>query len=89
MIDNRTPIFDLPLPNPQNLLTEDVTRISSSISAIDTAIHNQSTALAALSAHVSTQLAQSAVDNAKAIADANDSTVATLSKIRTLALAGL
>ena len=89
MIDDRTPNFNLPLPNPQNLLTDDVTRIRDSISAVDDALHTQSTAITAISVDVSAQLAQSVIDNAQSIADANAATAATLSKIRTLALAGL
>lgn len=78
MIDDRTPNFNLPLPNPQNLLTEDVTRISSSISAIDTALNTQSE-----------QLSQSIINNDQAIVDAAQQTALELKKIRILALAGL
>lgn len=78
MIDDRTPNFNLPLPNPQNLLTEDVTRISSSISAIDTALNTQSE-----------QLSQSITNNNQAIVDAAQQTALELKKIRILALAGL
>lgn len=78
MIDDRTPNFNLPLPNPQNLLTEDVTRISSSISAIDTALNTQSE-----------QLSQSITNNDQAIVDAAQQTAIELNKIKIFALAGL
>lgn len=78
MIDDRTPNFNLPLPNPQNLLTEDVTRISSSISAIDTALNTQSE-----------QLSQSITNNNQAIVDAAQQTAIELNKIKIFALAGL
>lgn len=78
MIDDRTPNFNLPLPNPQNLLTEDVTRISSSISAIDTALNTQSE-----------QLSQSITNNNQTIVDAAQQTAIELNKIKIFALAGL
>ena len=78
MIDDRTTNFNLPLPNPQNLLTDDVTRISAGIIAIDSALNTQSA-----------QLSQSVTNNNQAIEDIAQQMALELNKIRILALAGL
>ncbi|MGP5360525.1 hypothetical protein ACTXL1_06930 [Psychrobacter celer] len=89
MIDDRTPNFNLPLPNSQNLLTDDVARISAGITAIDAELHAQTVAASDLSNAVSNQLEQAATDTAEAIGNANQQTTDALNKIKILALAGL
>ena len=44
-IDDRTPNLNLPLPNSQNLLSEDVERLRSALSAVDTAVAGKQAAL--------------------------------------------
>ncbi|NCC85404.1 MAG: hypothetical protein EOM03_14930 [Clostridia bacterium] len=41
MIDDRTPYLDLPLPHPDNLLTDDVLRLREALVAVDTGFGQQ------------------------------------------------
>ena len=43
MIDNRTPHLNLPLPHPDNVLEDDVTRLRGALTQIDTALNNAAT----------------------------------------------
>lgn len=92
MIDNRTPNLDLPLPNPQNLLLDDVTRISDSITAIDVAVANNANAIATTNHDVAveTRNRTTEINNLNSTYDQRHQNLTKdLNAIRILALAGL
>lgn len=66
MIDDRTPYLDLPLPHPDNLLSEDVLRLRQAVVSLDTGFQEQAALVAeSLRTHtalVSASLTQ--IDNA-------------------------
>ncbi len=46
MIDDRTPYLDLPLPHPDNLLSEDVLRLRQAVVSLDTGFQEQAALVA-------------------------------------------
>lgn len=71
MIDNRTPNFNLPLPNPQNLLTDDVARISDGFTAIDSQLQQQGNAITQANTENSNAITQVRTDLGNDITQAN------------------
>ena len=57
MIDERTPNFDLPLPHPENLLTEDVARLRQALSGIDGELASVGAQLAGVAQSLSSAVA--------------------------------
>ena len=47
MIDDRTPYLDLPLPHPDNLLSEDVGRLRQAVITLDAGFQEQAATVAA------------------------------------------
>ena len=82
VIDDRTPVLDLPLPSRENDLADDVARIRDSFSGVDTAIGKQRQDISSLAsgllgalgqasaAHGAANAAQGAADAAQGAADA-------------------
>ncbi|WP_072281634.1 hypothetical protein [Rappaport israeli] len=82
MIDERTPHNNLPLPNQQNLLSEDVERIRTAIGGIDEALHSAQQTL-------TDALTEAAQEREQALETFSDTIAKKQRKTYILALAGL
>lgn len=82
MIDEKTLNLSLPLPNAENLLSEDVARLRQALTLIDAT-------LAQINSNTDQTLRQAREDIAETLTQQTENNARELKKIRILALAGM
>ena len=86
MIDDRTPYLDLPLPHPDNLLSEDVGRLRQAVITLDAGFQEQAATVAAALEQaqnsVNTELTETLSSIQTALSDQQSYVTGQLRKIR-------
>ena len=86
MIDDRTPYLDLPLPHPDNLLSEDVGRLRQAVTTLDAGFQEQAATVAAsleqAQNSVNTELTETLSSIQTALSDQQSYVTGQLRKIR-------
>ena len=93
MIDDRTPYLDLPLPHPNNLLSEDVGRLRQAVITLDAGFQEQAsqvqTALQRMTEDVGADLAETQRVVRDALSIQQDTVTRQLRRVRMNQLLGL
>ena len=93
MIDDRTPYLDLPLPHPDNLLSEDVGRLRQAVVSLDTGFQEQASQVQTAMQHMSEEVVADLAETQRVVQDAlsiqQDTVTRQLRRVRMNQLLGL
>ena len=93
MIDDRTPYLDLPLPHPNNLLSEDVGRLRQAVITLDAGFQEQASQVQTALQHMSEEVGADLAETQRVVQDAlsiqQDTVTRQLRRVRMNQLLGL
>ena len=93
MIDDRTPYLDLPLPHPNNLLSEDVGRLRQAVITLDAGFQEQASQVQTALQHMTEDVGADLAETQRVVRDAlsiqQDTVTRQLRRVRMNQLLGL
>ena len=93
MIDDRTPYLDLPLPHPDNLLSEDVGRLRQAVITLDAGFQEQASQVQTALQHMTEDVGADLAETQRVVQDAlsiqQDTVTRQLRRVRMNQLLGL
>ena len=93
MIDDRTPYLDLPLPHPNNLLSEDASRLRQAVMALDAGFQEQASQVQTALQHMTEDVGADLAETQRVVRDAlsiqQDTVTRQLRRVRMNQLLGL
>ena len=93
MIDDRTPYLDLPLPHPNNLLSEDVGRLRQAVITLDAGFQEQASQVQTALQHMTEDVGADLAETQRVVQDAlsiqQDTVTRQLRRVRMNQLLGL
>ena len=93
MIDDRTPYLDLPLPHPNNLLSEDASRLRQAVMALDAGFQEQASQVQTALQHTTEDVGADLAETQRVVQDAlsiqQDPVTRQLRRVRMNQLLGL
>ena len=93
MIDDRTPYLDLPLPHPNNLLSEDASRLRHAVIALDAGFQEQASQVQTALQHMTEDVGADLAETQRVVRDAlsiqQDTVTRQLRRVRMNQLLGL
>ena len=93
MIDDRTPYLDLPLPHPNNLLSEDVGRLRQAVITLDAGFQEQASQVQTALQHTTEDVGADLAETQRVVQDAlsiqQDTVTRQLRRVRMNQLLGL
>ena len=93
MIDDRTPYLDLPLPHPDNLLSEDVGRLRQAVTTLDAGFQEQASQVQTALQHMTEDVGADLAETQRVVQDAlsiqQDTVTRQLRRVRMNQLLGL